>query len=143
VAKDSVVMAMPPCVYLTSGSLPRLPTRITLLIPLANFLLQVFGDCGASTSPALAVALRDNDPIVAHLELAQRTVRSCSDALSTASARQFRSLHNLFGRCTPSKASTRFHPFGCGRQSSPLASYSDVRAPCCLLISVIQLKSEA
>src|SRR5690606_11880361 len=58
VAKDSVVMAMPPCVYLTSGSLPRLPTRITLLIPLANFLLQVFGDCGASTSPALAVALR-------------------------------------------------------------------------------------
>src|SRR3546814_19184372 len=28
-------MAMPPCVYLVSGSLPRLPTRMALLMPRA------------------------------------------------------------------------------------------------------------
>ena len=35
-----VMIAMPPCVYFTSGSLPRLPTRITLLTPRAMFFLD-------------------------------------------------------------------------------------------------------
>src|SRR3546814_12107304 len=35
VARLILVMAMPPCVYLVSGSLPRLPTRMALLMPRA------------------------------------------------------------------------------------------------------------
>src|SRR5688572_25247900 len=35
VARRIEVTAMPPCVYLVSGSSPRLPTRITLLMPRA------------------------------------------------------------------------------------------------------------
>src|SRR5690606_6907372 len=35
VARLILVIAMPPCVYRTSGSLPRLPTRIALLMPRA------------------------------------------------------------------------------------------------------------
>src|SRR5690606_1275485 len=36
VASDRVQTAIPPCVYFTSGSLPRLPTRMTLLTPRAR-----------------------------------------------------------------------------------------------------------
>src|SRR3546814_4013550 len=34
-ARLILLMAMPPCVYLVSGSLPRLPTRMALLMPRA------------------------------------------------------------------------------------------------------------
>src|SRR5690606_20581218 len=43
VARRMVVTAMPDCVYLVSGSSPRLPTRITLLMPRALVLIPCAG----------------------------------------------------------------------------------------------------